>query len=95
MGALSRASSFETNIFIIVPFSGRAREAIVLGYLRIAGGSSHKPRFFLLDLGDNPYLKNQGPTLFSVDGQHPLASLHGQLGAQIVEARARALAKKN
>ncbi len=31
----------------------------------------------------------------SVDGQHPLAVLHGQLGAQIVAARAKALAKKN
>ncbi|MEI7986503.1 MAG: hypothetical protein WCI55_12825 [Armatimonadota bacterium] len=93
--ALEIASSFKSNIFIIVPFSGRARLPILRGYTSAAEGTGPKPRFFLLDLGDNPYLKNEGPTLMSVDGQHPLAVLHGQLGAQIVEARAKALAKKN
>ena len=91
--ALEKASNFRANIFIIVPFSGRAREPIFRGYVRAAETTGRAPRVFLLDLGDNPYLKNQGPTLMSVDGQHPLADLHGQLGAQIIEARAKALAK--
>lgn len=91
---LRTASSPKTNIFIIVPFSGRAREEIDFGFkISREGVGRPDPNVFLLDLGDNPYLKNQGPTLFSVDGQHPSAALHGQLGAQIVEARAKALAK--
>jgi hypothetical protein len=97
MSDLREASGPNTNYFIIVPFSGRSRESLVRGFIlgaeyigRRTGTNPH-----LIDLGDNPYLKSQGPTLFSVDGQHPLAALHGQLGAQIVEARAKALAKKN
>ena len=92
--ALQIASSFKSNIFIIVPFSGRARLPIFRGYTLAGEGTGPRPKIFLIDLGDNPYLKNQGPTLMSVDGQHPLAVLHGQLGAQIVAARAKALAKK-
>jgi hypothetical protein len=96
MNELREASGPKTNYFIIVPFSGRSRESLIRGFIRgaeyigrRAGTDPH-----LIDLGDNPYLKNQGPTFFSVDGQHPLAVLHGQLGAQIVEARAKALAKR-
>ena len=92
--ALIKASSFKTKIFIIVPFSGRAREPIFRGYARAAESAGRGQSISLLDLGNNVYLQNQGPTLFSVDGQHPLAVLHGQLGAQLVEARAKALAKK-
>lgn len=93
--SLQRASAPSTNIFIIVPFSGRARTEIFRSYVRATETFGDRLRIYLLDLSDNPYLKNQGPTLFSVDGQHPSAALHGQLGAQIVEARAKALAKKN
>ena len=92
--ALVKASSFKTNIFIIVPFSGRARQPILRGYVRIAESYGRVPNIYLIDLGDNPYLPDNGPTKLSVDGQHPLAALHALLGDQIVKERARLLAKK-
>lgn len=86
--ALRSASSSRTNIFVIIPFSGRARTALTNGfhsYKKIAPVDSHT---FLLDLGNCPYLPVGRPTMLSVDGQHPLAALHAQLGAQILQARA-------
>lgn len=94
--ALVDASSYQTNIFLIVPFSGRAQEEIFRGYSRVADFIGRgATRIYFIDLGKNPYLQSQGPTLFSVDGQHPNATLHGQLGAQIVAARAKHIGKGN
>ena len=95
IGKLRMASSFDTNIFIIVPFSGRARTQLNAG-VKLFRESAGRPelKVFLLDLGNNLYLPGNRPTLFSVDGQHPLATLHALLGAQIVAERARLLALK-
>lgn len=92
--ALYRASGLKTNIFIIVPFSGRAREAIRRGMTVFSEVTPIGSHVYVIDLGDNPYLPDSRPTTFSVDGQHPLAALHAQLGAQIVAERARLLAGK-
>ncbi len=92
--SLRSASSLETNIFFIVPFSGRAREPIVRAVTRLQETAGWPPRLYLIDLGDNPYVGNRGPTMYSVDGQHPLATLDGILGAQIVAERARLLAER-
>lgn len=86
--ALRAACSAKTNIFVIVPFSGRARSALKSGLAAYLGASPMDSRTFLLDLGDNPYVMSRGPSMMSVDGQHPLASLHAILGAQLVQARA-------
>ncbi len=90
--ALRAASSTQTNIFIIIPFSGRSRGSLSAGFSRYRAKNRSDKRIHVLDLGNNAYLSNNGPTLMSVDGQHPLAILHGQLGAQLVQARAKALA---
>jgi hypothetical protein len=84
LAELRAASSPKTNIFLLVPFSGRSRGSLTAGFN--AYGTADK-RMFLIDLGDNPYLPVGRPTMFSVDGQHPLASLHALLGAQLVQAR--------
>lgn len=93
--ALQRASDHRANLFLIVPFSGRARQPIFRAWTRAQQGTGLPSRVFLIDLGDNPHLQSQGKNLFSVDGQHPLAALHGQLGAQIVAARAKRLAREH
>lgn len=92
--ALRRATSMNTNIFVIVPFSGRARKELDWAVKLSVEGTGPAVRNYLIDLGDNPYLPDNDPTMFSVDGQHPLAALHAQLGAQIVAARAKLLAGK-
>ncbi len=95
LNSLMAATGPNTHIFIIVPFSGRAREQIKQGMTMYYEGIGRRiERVYLIDLGDNPYLPVGRPTMFSVDGQHPLASLHAQLGAQIVAERARLLAGK-
>lgn len=89
--ALRAASRPTTNIFVIVPFSGRSRSPLKSGfdaYQKFAPTDSHT---YFMDLGNNPYLKAGAPTMMSVDGQHPLATLHALLGAQIIEARAMLL----
>ena len=89
--ALRAASSAKTNVFIIIPFSGRARAPLTAGvqsYLSTAPTDAH---VYLLDLGNNPYLTDTGPTMLAVDGQHPLAALDALLGAQLVQARAAKL----
>jgi len=85
--ALRSESRADTNLFVIVPFSGRARAPLTSGVeaYRKANPSDH--RVFVIDLGNNPYLTDEHSTMLSVDGQHPLASLHALLGAQIVQAR--------
>lgn len=88
LAGLRSASGSGTNIFLIVPFSGRARSELTAGYGRYR---ARDRRCYLLDLGNNPYLPTGRPTMYSVDGQHPLASLHALLGAQLVAARAKAL----
>lgn len=91
LAELRAASGAHTNIWIIVPFSGRSRKELTAGvdaYHKVA----RDPRTYLIDLGNNPYL-GFGPSMFSVDGQHPLADLHAMLGAQLVAARARLLGK--
>lgn len=92
--SLNKASGPKTNIFVIVPFSGRARLELEWGLARFSEAAPRGARAFLIDLGNNPYLPDNRPTMFSVDGQHPLAALHAQLGAQIVAERARLLAGK-
>lgn len=90
LAALRAASSPKTNIFVIIPFSGRSREPLMAGY-SVYRKSARKDRTYVLDLGNNPYLPVGRSTMQSVDGQHPLAQLHATLGAQLVQARANAL----
>ncbi len=89
LAQLRAASSAKTNIFLIIPFSGRSRVQLTAGLASYSGA----PHVHLLDLGNNPYLVPGRPTMYSVDGQHPLASLHALLAAQLVAARNQALAK--
>ena len=89
--ALRTASSRWTKIFVIIPFSGRARLALREGYNDYKKSVPTDGRTYLIDLGNNPNLPVGRPTMMSVDGQHPLAVLHGLLGAQIVQARAKLL----
>ncbi len=91
--ALREATSPTTNIFVIVPFSGRSRDLLKSGYDFYRKANWSDSHVHLLDLGNHPYLTDSGSTKMSVDGQHPLAVLHAQLGAQIVQARASALGK--
>jgi len=91
LAALRAASLPTTNIFVIVPFSGRSRVPLNDGladYQRTAPSDQHT---YLLDLGNNPYLTDAGPTMLSVDGQHPLATLHALLAAQLLQARTQKL----
>ncbi len=92
LAALRAATSQQTNIFMIIPFSGRSRGSLSSGFTQYRSKNRSDKRIYMLDLGNNAYLSNNGPTLMSVDGQHPLAVLHGHLGAQLVEARAKVLA---
>jgi hypothetical protein len=89
LAALRAESVPETNIFLIVPFSGRARMPLTSGFNAYRAKVPATSRTYLLDLGNNPYLTAAGPTMFSVDGQHPLAALHAQLAAQLLQARAK------
>lgn len=89
--ALRVASNPNTHIFVIIPFSGRAREPLMDGLGQYREDATRDKNVFVIDLGDNPYLPVGRATMFSVDGQHPLAALHAQLGAQIVAERARLL----
>ncbi len=91
LSALRAASSHRTHIFVIVPFSGRSRQSLRDGYKGYRKAAPSDSQVYLLDLGNHPYLTDAGPTKMSVDGQHPLAVLHGQLGAQLVQGRAIAL----
>jgi len=86
--ALRSACPASTNLFVIVPFSGRARAALASGVASYRTASPGDKHVFLVDLGNCLYLTDAGPTMLSVDGQHPLATLHALLGAQIVQARA-------
>ncbi|BDI33212.1 hypothetical protein CCAX7_52630 [Capsulimonas corticalis] len=89
--SLRAASSTSTNIWIIVPFSGRARTALTEGFASYRRARPKDQRAFLLDIGDNPYLTDSGATMLAVDGQHPLAALDALLGAQLIQARASKL----
>jgi hypothetical protein len=93
LGALRAASSPRTNIFVIIPFSGRSRTPLAAGFSAYRSTTLADLHSYLIDLGNNPYLSASGPTKFSVDGQHPLATLHALLGAQLVQARADLLRK--
>ena len=86
---IRKASSSKTNIFVIVPFSGRARGPLRAGFATYKIGAAKDKSTFFIDLGNNPYLLSKGPTMFSVDGQHPLAALHAQLGAALVQATSK------
>jgi len=90
--ALRAASSIKTNIFVIIPFSGRSRAPLTSGVATYRKTARRYRRTYLLDLGNNPYLPAGRPTMLSVDGQHPLAYLHALLGAQLVQARANSIA---
>jgi hypothetical protein len=92
---LRKASSPKTHINVIVPFSGRARSGLKAGFEAYRKAAGKDKLTYLLDLGNNPYLAAAGPTLYSVDGQHPLANLHALLGAQILGERAKQLALKH
>ena len=91
LAGLRAATVPTTNVFLIVPFSGRAREPLTSGFAAYRAATPSDVRTFLIDIGNNPYLTVAGPTMLSVDGQHPLAALHGLLGAQLVQARAQKL----
>jgi hypothetical protein len=91
LASLRVAGNAKTNIFIIVPFSGRARAALKSGYERYRKTHPSDSHAFFIDLGDSPLLSAAGPTTLSVDGQHPLAYLHAMLGARLVQARSEAL----
>ncbi len=94
LSALRAASSPKTNLFLIVPFSGRSRDPLSAGFNDYRACARRDDHAFMLDLGDNTYLTDAGPTMLSVDGQHPLATLHGLLGAQLVNLRAQKLRGK-
>jgi hypothetical protein len=83
--SLRAASSFETNIWVIVPFSGRARKDLTDGVAAYENAKPNDKRVVVLDTGDNPYLTGNGPTAHSVDGTHPLAALDSTLGEQLVQ----------
>jgi hypothetical protein len=87
--ALRAASGHETNIFVIIPFSGRARAPLTSGFAAYRETARSDNRTYLIDLGDDPCLSFGAPTMWSVDGQHPLAPLHALLGAQLLHARAQ------
>jgi hypothetical protein len=87
--SLRMSASPGTHIFLIVPFSGRSRAALTSGFSSYQSSALSDRQTFLIDLGDNPYLTDAGPTMLSVDGQHPLATLHGLLGAKLIQARAK------
>ncbi|HVT14089.1 MAG TPA: hypothetical protein VHE55_17640 [Fimbriimonadaceae bacterium] len=89
LGELRSAGGSETNIWIIVPFSGRARKELTAG-VDAYQKTARDPHTYVIDLGNNPYL-GSGRSMFSVDGQHPLASQHAILAAQLVAARAMRL----
>lgn len=91
--SLREASSTATNIFVILPFSGRAHVQLTKGMEEYRAKFPADKNVYLIDLGYQPYLSSS-PTMMSVDGQHPLASLHALLGAQIVAQRAKLLAQK-
>jgi hypothetical protein len=91
--SLRAASSPDTNIWIIVPFSGRARKELTDGFHSYQSAKPKDKHTYLLDIGDNPYLTDAGATMLAVDGQHPLAVLDALLGAQLVQARALMLNK--
>jgi hypothetical protein len=87
LASLRAASSPVTNIWVIVPFSGRARTALTGGVISYRSAHSTDAHVSLLDLGDCPSLTDAGETMLAVDGQHPLAALDALLGAQLVQAR--------
>jgi hypothetical protein len=89
--SLRRASSKQTNIFVLIPFSGRSRQSLSKGFTEYVKSAPLDKQCFLMDLGNSPYLPVGRPTVFSVDGQHPLSSLHALLGAQIIAARSQLL----
>jgi len=91
IASLRAASSAETNIFVIVPFSGRRRSELTSGLADYQRSKPGDKRVYLLDTGNCPYLTDAGSTMLSVDGQHPLAGLDSLLGAEIVQARANLL----
>jgi len=91
LSALRKASSIKTNIFVIVPFSGRSRKSLTSGFSEYQKVAPRDRNTHLIDLGNNLYLQAAGPTMYSIDGQHPLADLHALLGAQILQARAQKL----
>ena len=94
LASLRAASSPATHIFVIVPFSGRSRAPLKAGLASYLLAARSDKQTFLLDLGNSPYLTDSGPTMLSVDGQHPLATLHGLLGAQLVQGRAEELSRR-
>ncbi len=94
LSSLRSASSPATRIFLIVPFSGRSRRPLVSGLKAYELLAKDDRNTYLLDIGNCPYLTNAGPTLFSVDGQHPLATLHSMLAAKILEERSRLLSAR-
>jgi hypothetical protein len=89
--SLRAASSPETNLFVIVPFSGRRRTELTDGVADYRRAKAGDRRVYLLDTGNCPFLTDAGPTMLSVDGQHPLAGLDALLAAEIVQARAAKL----
>ncbi|HVX56689.1 MAG TPA: hypothetical protein VHA37_03065, partial [Candidatus Saccharimonadales bacterium] len=89
--SLRAASSPDTNIFVIVPFSGRRRNELTEGVAEYHKANARDKHVFLLDTGNCPFLTDAGPTMLSVDGQHPLAGLDALLAAEIVQARAEKL----
>lgn len=89
---LRAASDKGTNIFIIVPFSGRSRGQLTKGFNSYRSAHGSDSHVYMLDLGNNPYLPVGRATMHSVDGQHPLAALHALLGAQLLSERTRKLA---
>jgi hypothetical protein len=82
---LRAASGDQTKIWILVPFSGRARNALKSGFEVYGRLAPKDADTHLIDLGNCAYLTDTGPTMLSVDGQHPLATLHALLAAQILQ----------
>jgi hypothetical protein len=94
-----------TTLFVVVPFGGEMRTqnttrlAIIAGFEQYqqtggGGGGNGDPCAFLLDLYPWAQRGLQGlgaPTAESCDGTHPLARRHGELGAMLGAAAARAL----
>ena len=89
--SLRADSSASTNIWIIIPFSGRQRSQLEAGTAAYQSSNASDKHVHILDTGDCPYLSDNGRTSVSVDGQHPLAQLDALLGAELTEARQIAL----
>ena len=85
--SLRAASSPATNIWVIVPFSGRRRSELTSGVFSYHSAHPADHHTSLLDIGTQVDAAGAGQTKLSVDGQHPLAALDALIAAQLAQER--------